>query len=176
MNQRPNWDNYFLAIVKVVSLRQTCDRGQTGCLIVKNNHILATGYAGSPPGLPHCDDVGHSMERSIPFINYNHSQLPVGAYPKEIFGDHHDHCIRTIHAEMNAINQAAKYGIAIEGATLYCSITPCYRCCMSIISVGIKRVVCQKKYHQGEISEKMFKDVGIDIIFKEDEIVKYNNQ
>jgi dCMP deaminase len=163
---RPDWDNYFLGIVKSVAVRQTCDRGRTGCVIVKNNRVLTTGYAGSPPGLPHCDDIGHLIEES----------RDVFIHPNIHYGEPHQHCIRTIHAEMNAINQAAKYGVSVDGGTLYCSMTPCYRCAMSIISVGIVRVVCQAKYHSSQRAEEMFKIVGIELDYKDKTVVSYSNQ
>lgn len=114
------WTDYFMRIKDTVALRATCDRGRSGCVITKNNHILTTGYVGSPPGMPECDEVGHELVNG--------------------------HCIRTIHAEQNAICQAAKFGIAIDGATLYCTMTPCRTCAMLIISSGIKHVVCEKHY------------------------------
>ncbi|MDR0972090.1 MAG: cytidine/deoxycytidylate deaminase family protein [Bacteroidales bacterium] len=158
-HKRPSWDEYFMSLADSVAKRATCDRGRSGCVIVKDKQILVTGYVGSPIGLAHCDEVGHLLKETI------HED---GTITK--------HCVRTVHAEQNAICQAAKRGIALEGATLYCRMTPCRTCAMMIINCGIKRVVCQKKYHQGEESEKMFKDAKIEIIFFEDSILKYDNQ
>lgn len=152
---RTSWDDYFLQIANAVSYRATCDRGRSGCVIVKDKRILVTGYVGSPSGLPHCDDVGHLLEE------------------KTRDGQNSKHCIRTVHAEQNAICQAAKNGISIEGTTLYTRMTPCRACAMLLINCGIKRVVCERKYHLGSDSERLFKEVGIRIEHKHDEIQQY---
>lgn len=156
---RPSWDEYFMEISKTVAKRATCDRGRSGCVIARDRQLLVTGYVGSPRGLPHCDDVGHQMK-------------------KMIHDDGHitQHCVRTVHAEQNAICQAARLGIALEGATLYCKMTPCRTCAMLIINCGIKRVVCEQKYHAGAESEEMFKQAGIQLDFFSEEVVKYKNQ
>lgn len=158
-HQRPSWDQYFMDIAKTVAERATCDRGRSGCVIARDKQILVTGYVGSPKGLPHCDEVGHQMKTMV------HED-----------GNQTQHCVRTTHAEQNAIVQAAKLGIAIEGATLYCKMTPCSTCAKMIINAGIKRVVCEKKYHAGKESEEMFKCASVDISFFEDEIEKYEKQ
>ena len=159
MYKRPSWDEYFMELAKTASKRATCDRGRSGCVIVKNRHVLVTGYVGSPAGLPHCDEVGHLFSKTI------HSD-----------GSISNHCIRTVHAEQNAICQAARRGIALEGATLYCRMTPCRTCAMLIINCGIKRVVCERKYHKGAESEEMFRQAGIELEFFYDEVQKYENQ
>ena len=159
INVRPTWDEYFLEIVKTVAKRATCDRGRSGCVIVKDKQILVTGYVGSPTGLPHCDEVGHLFKKSI-----------------DENGEISTHCVRTVHAEQNAICQAAKRGIALEGATLYCTMTPCRVCAMMIINCGISRVVCLNKYHSGKESEEMFKTAGITLDFVNEDVVKYDNQ
>ena len=156
---RPTWDEYFMEIANTVSKRATCDRGRSGCVIVRDRQILVTGYVGSPNGLPHCDDVGHQMKKTI------HED-----------GHVTNHCVRTVHAEQNAICQAAKRGIALEGATLYCRMTPCRTCAMLIINCGIKRVVCENKYHAGEESEEMFRQAGIQLEYMNDCVLKYDNQ
>jgi len=156
---RPSWDQYFMDIAKTVAARATCDRGRSGCVIARDKQILVTGYVGSPKGLPHCDEVGHQMK------TMTHED-----------GSQTQHCVRTTHAEQNAIVQAAKLGISINGATLYCKMTPCSTCAKMIINAGIKRVVCEKKYHAGKESEEMFKCAGLEIIFFEDEIEKYEKQ
>jgi len=153
---RPSWDEYFMKIMNTVSERATCDRGRSGCVIVKDRQILVTGYVGSPKGLPHCDEAGHNMKKML------HED-----------GSTSDHCVRTVHAEQNAICQAAKLGIPLEGSTLYCRMTPCRVCAMLIINCGIKRVVCEKKYHDGEESEKMFYDAGVILEILNDEIQEY---
>ena len=159
MYKRPSWDEYFMELANTASKRATCDRGRSGCVIVKNRQVLVTGYVGSPAGLPHCDEVGHLFSKTI------HSD-----------GSISNHCIRTVHAEQNAICQAARRGIALEGATLYCRMTPCRTCAMLIINCGIKRVVCERKYHKGEESEEMFRQAGIELEFFYDEVQKYENQ
>lgn len=158
-NFRPSWDNYFMEIANTVASRATCDRGRSGCVIVIDRQILVTGYVGSPTGLPHCDDVGHQMKIMI------HED-----------GKESQHCVRTVHAEQNAITQAAKLGISIERATLYCRMTPCRTCAMLIINCGIKRVICAKKYHAGVESETMFAQAGISLEYFNEEVVKYKNQ
>jgi dCMP deaminase len=157
--QRPSWDEYFLHVADTVAQRATCDRGRSGCVIVKNKQILVTGYVGSPSGLPHCDDVGHQMKKTI------HED-----------GNITNHCVRTVHAEQNAICQAAKRGIALEASTLYCRMTPCRVCAMLIINCGIKRVVCEKKYHAGAESEEMFATAGVELEFVSQEVMQYSNQ
>jgi dCMP deaminase len=156
---RPKWDDYFMEIMEAVAKRATCDRGRSGCVIVRDKHILTTGYVGAPPGLPHCDEAGHQMKTTI------HED-----------GHQTQHCVRTTHAEQNAIIQAARIGIALDGATLYCRMTPCAVCARSIIGAGIKRVICQKRYHAGEETERMFAQVGIEIVFLTDETQQYAKQ
>lgn len=158
-HKRPNWNEYFMNIAKVVALRATCDRGRSGCVIVKNKQILATGYAGSASGLPHCDEIGHQMK------TVRHED-----------GHESQHCVRTAHAEQNAIIQAAKVGTALEGATLYCKMTPCSVCAKIIINAGIKKVICEKRYHAGEESEEMFRMTGVDLHFFDESIEQYANQ
>lgn len=147
--QRPNWDEYFFEIMDTVAKRATCGRGRAGAVIVKDNQILATGYVGSPPGLPHCDDVGHLMIKTL--------------YPD---GIEREHCIRTTHAEQNAIAQAAKKGINLEGSTIYIRMEPCFSCAKQIISVGIKKIICQNQYHAGQETRKMLKQAKIQLIVK----------
>lgn len=156
MSNRPSWDEYFMGIANSVSKRATCDRGKSGCVIVRNRHILVSGYAGAPAGLPHCDDVGHQIKKMV------HED-----------GSETEHCVRTVHAEQNSICQAAKLGVSLEGSTLYCRMTPCRVCAMLLINCGIKRVVCERKYHAGTESEAMFKEAGIELVYVCDEIQKY---
>ncbi|MCB0360332.1 MAG: cytidine/deoxycytidylate deaminase family protein [Bdellovibrionales bacterium] len=159
LTQRPSWDEYFLEMIEHVASRATCDRGRSGCVIARDKRVLATGYVGSPPGLPHCDDVGHLMKRMI-----------------DEDGTERKHCVRTVHAEQNAICQAARYGIPIEGSTLYCKMEPCRVCAMLIISVGISRVVCRKRYHAGADTRALFKEAGIVLEVTDDEIEHYAHQ
>lgn len=156
---RPTWDEYFMEIAHTVSKRATCDRGRSGCVIARDRQLLVSGYVGSPVGLPHCDDVGHQMKKLI------HED-----------GSETNHCVRTVHAEQNAICQAAKLGISLDGATLYCRMTPCRTCAMLIINCGIRRVVCEKKYHAGTESEAMFRTSGVQLEYFSDEVLKYEKQ
>jgi len=156
---RPSWDEYFMEIANTVAKRATCDRGRSGCVIARDRQLLVSGYVGSPKGLPHCDEVGHQFKKMI------HEDESVT-----------QHCVRTVHAEQNAICQAAKLGISLQGATLYCRMTPCRTCAMLIINCGIVRVVCEKKYHAGTESEEMFKAAKVNIEFVNDEIMKYDKQ
>ncbi|MBN2746456.1 MAG: cytidine/deoxycytidylate deaminase family protein [Bacteroidales bacterium] len=156
---RPSWDEYFIKVADMVASRATCDRGRSGCVIAKDNQILVTGYVGSPKGLPHCDDVGHLFKKVI------HED-----------GSVTQHCVRTVHAEQNAITQAARRGIALDGSTLYCRMTPCRTCAMLIINCGIVRVVCERKYHAGAESEEMFRQVGIELKYLNEEVQKYEGQ
>jgi dCMP deaminase len=158
-NKRPDWDEYYMGIAHAVSVRGTCDRGKTGCVIVKDKHVLAAGYVGSPAGLPHCDDAGHQLKKVM------HED-----------GTITQHCFRTIHAEQNAISQAAKHGTSINGSTLYIMMTPCRVCAMIIINSGIKRVVCEKKYHGGKESEDMFKKAGVKVEYLTKKLMEYPNQ
>ena len=156
-HERPSWDDYFLEVANTVATRATCDRGRSGCVIAKHKQILVTGYVGSPSGLPHCDDVGHQMKKVI------HED-----------GSETEHCVRTVHAEQNAICQAAKFGIPIEGATLYCRMTPCRVCAMLIINCGIRRVVCERRYHAGAESEALFRQAQVALDYKHDELQQYD--
>lgn len=159
MHHRPSWDEYFMELANTASKRATCDRGRSGCVIVKDRQLLVTGYVGSPTGLPHCDEVGHLFRQSI-----------------DADGKISNHCVRTVHAEQNAICQAARRGIALEGATLYCRMTPCRTCAMLIINCGIKRVVCERKYHAGAESEELFRQAGVELEFFHNEVQQYSNQ
>lgn len=112
--KRPSWDEYFFKIAEMVASRSTCDRCHVGAVIVKNKVILSTGYNGAPRGLPHCDDIGHEI----------------------IDG----HCIRTVHAEANAIAQAARNGASVDGSHIYLTNSPCYDCFKMIVNSGISEV------------------------------------
>ncbi len=147
MSERPSWDEYFLHLVDEVAQRATCDRGRSGCLIVRDKRILATGYVGSPPGQPHCDEAGHLLRQVI-----------------DENGDTREHCVRTIHAEQNAICQAARYGISLADTTLYCTMEPCRTCAMLIVSVGIKRVVARRLYHAGGDTRQLFADSSVELV------------
>lgn len=156
MSQRPSWDQYFLGLMHEVSKRATCDRGRSGCIVVLDRRIVATGYVGSPPGLDHCDDAGHLMKQVV-----------------DEDGTVRQHCVRTIHAEQNAICQAAKHGTPLDGATLYCRMEPCRVCAMLIIAVGVKRVVCEKRYHAADETRAMFGRAGVALDVLDDAMQEY---
>ena len=145
-------------IVKEVATRATCDRGKTASIVVKDKRILVTGYVGSPAGLPHCDEVGHEMHK-----------VTRGD------GTETNHCIRTIHTEQNAIAQAAKTGIALDGSTYYCHMVPCYVCAKLFVNCGIKKVVAKKDYHAAEETKRIFKESGIELVILENEMETYDN-
>lgn len=153
---RLSWDEYFLKIISVVGERATCDRGRSGCVIVRDKRIVATGYVGSPPGQPHCDEVGHLFKNVI---------------AKE--GEIKQHCVRTIHAEQNAICQAARHGTSLAGATVYCKMEPCYVCAMMIVAVGVVRVVAAKQYQAAQDTRELFAAVGIELVVVEQSEEKY---
>jgi dCMP deaminase len=156
---RPSWDEYFLGMIELLGARGTCDRSRTGCVIARDKRIVSTGYIGSPPGISHCDDVGHEMHT---VINED--------------GTKSEHCVRTTHAEQNAIAQAARFGLTLDGATLYCHMTPCYTCAKLIITAGIKRVITKKEYHASKRSKDIFKKAGIKLETLNKEVEKYPRQ
>lgn len=157
--KRPTWNEYFIDVMHAISKRATCDRGRSGCVIQRDNHLLATGYVGAPSGLPSCDEVGHFIQKTI-----------------DTEGNIEEHCIRTVHAEQNAICAAAKLGIAIEGATLYCTMTPCRACAMMIINAGIKKVIIEKHYkirEQEQNTLMMFGYCNVAVEFVSDKVEQY---
>ncbi len=156
---RPSWDEYFMDLANAAARRATCDRGRSGCVIVRDRQVLVTGYVGSPRGMPHCDDVGHLFKK---------------VYHED--GSVTQHCVRTVHAEQNAICQAARRGIALDHGTLYCKMTPCRTCAMLIINCGIERVVCEKKYHAGRESEELFSNAGVELYYFNEEVEQYEGQ
>ena len=142
--KRPSWDEYFMQICHLVGQRSTCLRRQVGALIVRDKHILTTGYNGVPSGLPHCEEVGCIRQKQ---------NIPSGT--------RHELC-RGVHAEQNAIIQAAIHGISIQNATLYCTILPCVLCTKIIINAKIKRIVIADLYPD-ELSLEMLKEANIKI-------------
>ncbi len=157
--RRPSWDEYFMEVCQAIAKRATCDRGRSGCVIARDNQILATGYVGSPKGLAHCDEVGHQFKK------VTHEDGTVT-----------QHCTRTVHAEQNAICQAARRGVPLDGATLYCRMTPCRTCAMLIINCGIVRVVAERKYHDSADTVSMFEQAGVRLEHAHDEVQKYDKQ
>ncbi len=142
--QRPSWDQYFMDITNLVATRSSCMRRQVGAVLVKDRNILATGYNGVPSGITHCNAVGCLRER-----------LKVPS------GERHELC-RGLHAEQNAIIQAAKHGTNIDGATLYCTTMPCIICTKMIINAGITRVIYGEGYAD-DLAREMIVEAGIDV-------------
>jgi len=142
--ERPSWDEYFMHIASVVAQRSTCLRRHVGAVLVLEKRILATGYNGAPVGLQHCAVVGCLREK------YN---VPSG--------ERHELC-RGLHAEENALLQAARYGIRIEGATLYSTHVPCSMCTKMIINCAVRRIVAASDYPD-ELASKMLSETGIEL-------------
>jgi dCMP deaminase len=145
MSDRPTWDQYFMTITREVAERSTCLRAKIGAVIVRDKNILATGYNGSPTGLPHCLDVGCLIYRST---------TPSGEVE--------ENCFRCIHAEINAIAQAAKNGASIRAGDIYITHTPCIHCFKVLINTGIKRIFYDKPYKLHTLEELLqFADVTL---------------
>lgn len=142
---RPNWDDYFMEIAEVIKKRSTCIRRQVGAVIVKDNRILTTGYNGVPPKMQHCTEAGCLREK-----------LKVPS------GQRHELC-RALHAEQNAVIQAAKNGIAIDGSTIYITAQPCIICAKILIASGIKRIVYNGEYPD-ELSMEMIRESKIECV------------
>jgi len=137
LRPRASWDEYFMSIAQVVATRSTCPRKYVGAVIVRNRTILSTGYNGSIRGMPHCSDVGHMMEDG--------------------------HCVATIHAEANAIIQAARNGVNIDGATNYVTASPCWNCFKQLANAGIVRIVFGEFYRDERIFD-IAKQIGIELV------------
>ena len=146
--QRPSWDKYFIEITRLVATRSTCLRRGVGALLVKNRNILTTGYNGAPSGIKHCDKSGCIRQQT---------NTPSG--------ERHELC-RGLHAEQNAIIQAAKHGVNIDGATLYCTTMPCVICAKMLINSGVRRVVFDESYSD-ELARAMFIESGVEIEYFE---------
>jgi dCMP deaminase len=143
--ERPSWEEYFMEIAHLVARRSTCLRRQVGAVMVKGKNILATGYNGTPSGITHCDRVGCLRQ-----------QLNVPS------GERHELC-RGLHAEQNAIIQAAKHGSNIAGATLYCTNSPCIICSKMLINAGIQKIIYQEGYPD-ILSMEMLEESGVEVM------------
>lgn len=156
------YDQYFLGQLESKAARASCDRGRVACILTRYDREISTGYAGAPPGLPECDEVGHLMElRSLDGLGKRYAP---GITVKAVGRPMTTHCIRTTHAEANAIANAARMGHATEGATAYVSMTPCRDCAKLLISAGIKRVVCAADYHAADLSKEWFELAGVELL------------
>ncbi|HUX47476.1 MAG TPA: dCMP deaminase family protein [Desulfosporosinus sp.] len=148
--KRPSWNSYFMQLASVVAERSTCLRRRVGAVMVKEKQILSTGYNGSPSGLLHCDEIGCLRQ----ILN-----VPSGERTE---------ICRAVHAEQNAIVQAAKHGVAITGADLYTTLQPCVLCTKLLINVGIKRVVYLEAYPD-QLAAEMANEAGLMLVrFGED--------
>ena len=136
MDQRPTWDQYFMLITRQVADRSTCNRAKVGAVFVRDKNILATGYNGAPAGLPHCLDVGCLIYES-----------------RTPSGETEENCFRCIHAEINAIAQAAKNGATIRDADIYVTHTPCIHCFKVLLNTGIRRIFYEKAYKLQTLDE-----------------------
>lgn len=132
---RPTWDSYFMKIAEDVAVRSTCDRAKVGAVLVKDKHIISTGYNGSPAGLEHCDDVGHLMVDG--------------------------HCVRTVHAEVNAIIQAAVFGLATKDAVCYVTHFPCLNCTKMLINARISKLIYLNAYRVDPIALEFLETAGV---------------
>lgn len=149
VNNRPDWDDYFMEIVETIKKRSTCMRRQVGAIVVKEKRILSSGYNGAPSGCKHCQEVGCLREKmSIPS------------------GQRHELC-RASHAEQNAIVQAARHGVSIDGGTIYVTAQPCVICSKLIINAGILRVVYNGSYPD-ELSVQLLTEAGVELMHFEE--------
>jgi dCMP deaminase len=137
MSERPTWDQYFMSLATVAAHRSTCERAHVGAIMVRNRQVLATGYNGSVRGLAHCDDIGHLIVDG--------------------------HCVRTVHAEMNAIAAAAANGTILTGATCYVTHYPCLHCAKLLLNAGIVRVFYHHEYRKDQITQAFFDQSGVQI-------------
>ena len=142
---RPSWDEYFMQMAELTAKRSTCLRRNVGAIIVKDKHIIATGYNGAPKGLPHCEELGGCLRQKL-------------VVPS---GERHELC-RALHAEQNAIIQAATLGQSIEGATIYVTHQPCIICAKMIINAGISRIVVRSGYPD-KMAEDMAREANLRI-------------
>ena len=145
-DKRPNWDEYFMEVAKLTATRSTCLRRQVGAVIVKDRHIIATGYNGAPRGLSHCDERGGCLRQEL-------------GVPS---GQRHELC-RALHAEQNAIIQAATLGQSIEGGTIYITHQPCAICSKMIINSGINRIVVNEGYPD-DLALEFLDEAGLRVI------------
>ncbi len=146
VDKRPNWDEYFMEVAKLTATRSTCLRRQVGAVIVKDRHIIATGYNGAPRGLSHCDERGGCLRQEL-------------GVPS---GQRHELC-RALHAEQNAIIQAATLGQSIEGGTIYITHQPCAICSKMIINSGINRIVVNEGYPD-DLALEFLDEAGLKVI------------
>lgn len=156
-HRRPTWDEYFIEVMHAIAKRGSCDRGRMGAVIVVDKQLVATGYVSAPAGCKTCDEVGHLMQ-----IEYDER------------GGQHQHCVRTTHGEANAIAQAARKGVSVDGGTVYTTMTPCLDCAKLLINAGIRRVVAERRYHADHDSVAMLAEAGVELVVIHDEELAYD--
>ena len=142
---RPSWDEYFMKIAHVVATRSTCLRRQVGAVLVRDKRMLTTGYNGAPSGMKHCEDVGCLRDKL---------KIPPG--------ERHELC-RGLHAEMNALLQAAIHGVRVEGASLYCTSSPCALCAKMLINVGVRKIYTDSDYPD-ELAAEFLRDARVVLV------------
>lgn len=140
--KRLSWDEYFIAMTHLIAMRATCDRKHVGAVFVRDNRVIATGYNGSPPGLPHCDDVGHDLVETDGRLN----------------------CVRTVHAEQNAVHQAAQHGVSLVGSVLYTNTFPCWMCAKALLSVRVSKVMYDADYNNDKRAMDAFTASGVELV------------
>lgn len=134
---RADWDDYFMNIARQVATRSTCDRKHVGAVIVRDRTLLSTGYNGSMRGAAHCDEAGHLMEN--------------------------DHCVRTVHAEANAVAQAARNGVRIDGGEIYVTASPCFNCFKLLVNAGVRRI-CYGEFYRDERIGDFARELGVELV------------
>ena len=134
---RADWDGYFMNIARQVATRSTCDRKHVGAVIVRDRTLLSTGYNGSMRGAAHCDEAGHLMEN--------------------------DHCVRTVHAEANAVAQAARNGVRIDGGEIYVTASPCFNCFKLLVNAGVRRICYGEFYRDARIGD-FARELGVELV------------
>ncbi len=146
LDQRPSWDAYFMEICRVVAKRSTCLRRHVGAILVSNRRILATGYNGAPKGMAHCAELGGCYRQRMGIPS----------------GERQELC-RGLHAEQNAIIQAAVHGVKLENVTLYCTTMPCVTCAKMLINADVHRIVYEEEYPD-ELSHQMLGEAGVELV------------
>lgn len=144
--KRPSWDEYFMQITDLVATRATCLRRKVGAILVKDRRILATGYNGPPKGVPHCDELGGCLRDSLKIPSGERMELS-----------------RAVHAEQNAIIQAAKMGTNIDGATLYVTNHPCFICAKMLINAGVRKIIYKAGYPD-EYAKKILEEATVEVV------------
>jgi dCMP deaminase len=163
---RPSWDDYFLGIAAQVAERSTCDRLSVGAVLVRDKVILSTVYIGSARGVAHCDDIGHLMHGAE-----NATQIVKRFFKRFLNGNAEqglllslsrlDHCVRTVHAEANAIAQAARQGTRIDSSTCYVTHSPCFECAKVLVNAGVARVVYSNDYRVESGALGLLREAGV---------------